>query len=65
MIPILKDDFIYFDNSATTQKPQEVIDAICNYYKNEIFVTKEKRAIGGPIALYVGNFTFPQSPELP
>ena len=34
MIPILKDDFIYFDNSATTQKPQEVIDAICNYYKN-------------------------------
>ena len=26
---------IYFDNGSTTQKPQSVIDAIDNYYKNE------------------------------
>ncbi len=26
---------IYFDNGSTTQKPQSVIDAINNYYKNE------------------------------
>ncbi len=25
---------IYFDNAATTQKPKQVIDAICNYYTN-------------------------------
>ncbi len=25
---------IYFDNAATSQKPKEVIDAICHYYKN-------------------------------
>ena len=23
---------VYFDNAATTQKPQEVIDALVNYY---------------------------------
>lgn len=28
-------DLIYFDNGATTQKPQVVIDEIANYYKNE------------------------------
>ena len=28
-------DLIYFDNSATTQKPQCVIDAICNFYAEE------------------------------
>jgi len=38
--PILKSkvngkDLIYFDNGATTQKPQVVIDEITNYYKNE------------------------------
>ena len=27
---------IYFDNSATTLKPQCVIDAVCNYYSNMI-----------------------------
>jgi cysteine desulfurase/selenocysteine lyase len=26
---------IYFDNGATAQKPQSVIDAIDNYYKNQ------------------------------
>ena len=26
---------VYFDNGATTQKPQVVIDRIANYYKNE------------------------------
>jgi len=25
---------VYFDNAATTQKPQSVIDGISNYYKN-------------------------------
>jgi cysteine desulfurase/selenocysteine lyase len=27
-------DLVYFDNAATSQKPQCVIDAISNYYKN-------------------------------
>jgi cysteine desulfurase/selenocysteine lyase len=27
-------DLVYFDNAATTQKPQVVIDAISNYYTN-------------------------------
>ena len=28
-------DLVYFDNGATTQKPQAVIDAESNYYQNE------------------------------
>src|SRR5688572_2334129 len=37
MFPILKREvkghpLVYFDNAATTQKPQEVIDALVNYY---------------------------------
>ena len=28
-------DLVYFDNGATSQKPQSVIDAIDNYYKEE------------------------------
>ncbi len=37
--PILKSrinnhQLVYFDNAATTQKPQSVIDGISNYYKN-------------------------------
>ena len=37
--PILKSKvngqpLIYFDNAATSQKPQCVIDAVSNYYKN-------------------------------
>ena len=37
--PILKtkvngQPLIYFDNAATSQKPQCVIDAVNNYYKN-------------------------------
>lgn len=37
--PILKrkihgKPLVYLDNAATTQKPQEVLDAIVNYYKN-------------------------------
>ena len=32
--PILNTDIIYFDNAATTLKPQCVIDEIDNYYKN-------------------------------
>ena len=36
--PILKSkinnhDLVYFDNAATTQKPQSVIDSISNYYE--------------------------------
>ena len=26
---------VYFDNAATTQKPNSVIDAISNYYRND------------------------------
>ena len=38
--PILKrkvndKDLVYFDNGATTQKPQSVIDAVSNYYQEE------------------------------
>ena len=32
--PILKHDLIYFDNGATTLKPQRVIDAVNDYYLN-------------------------------
>ena len=32
--PILKQDIIYFDNSATTMKPREVIDEVIDYYSN-------------------------------
>lgn len=32
--PMLKQDIIYFDNGATTFKPQIVIDAITDYYSN-------------------------------
>ena len=32
--PILKNDYIYFDNGATTFKPKCVIDEISNYYEN-------------------------------
>ena len=32
--PMLKHDYIYFDNGATTFKPQCVIDEISNYYCN-------------------------------
>ena len=30
--PILKNDLIYFDNGATSLKPQRVVDAIVDYY---------------------------------
>ncbi len=32
--PILKNNLIYFDNSATTFKPQAVIDSMVDYYTN-------------------------------
>jgi len=32
--PMLRNDLIYFDNGATTLKPQCVIDEITNYYEN-------------------------------
>ena len=32
--PMLKQDYIYFDNGATTFKPKCVIDEVCNYYEN-------------------------------
>jgi len=32
---IYKKPLIYFDNAATTQKPNAVIDAISNYYRND------------------------------
>ena len=32
--PMLKHDYIYFDNGATTFKPKCVIDEITNYYEN-------------------------------
>ncbi len=32
--PMLKHDYIYFDNGATTFKPKAVIDEINNYYEN-------------------------------
>lgn len=31
-IPMLKNDIIYFDNGATTYKPQVVIDSVVEYY---------------------------------
>lgn len=33
-IPMLKNNLIYFDNGATTLKPQSVIDAVVDYYSN-------------------------------
>lgn len=32
--PMLKKEIVYFDNSATTFKPNVVIDSLCEYYKN-------------------------------
>ncbi len=32
--PILKNDLIYFDNGATTLKPQVVVDSMIDYYTN-------------------------------
>ena len=32
--PMLKHDYIYFDNGATTFKPKAVIDEVNNYYEN-------------------------------
>ena len=37
--PILKrkiseHDLIFFDNAATTQKPNQVIDTVADYYRN-------------------------------
>lgn len=32
--PMLKQDIIYFDNGATSLKPQEIINAIVDYYSN-------------------------------
>ena len=32
--PVLKKNIIYFDNGATTLKPQIVIDAMVDYYSN-------------------------------
>ena len=32
--PMLKNDYIYFDNGATTFKPKCVIDEVVNYYEN-------------------------------
>ena len=32
--PMLKNDYIYFDNGATTFKPKCVIDEVSNYYEN-------------------------------
>ena len=29
------EDLVYLDNAATSQKPQAVIDAIANYYRND------------------------------
>ena len=32
--PMLKNNLIYFDNGATTLKPQCVIDSVVDYYSN-------------------------------
>ena len=32
--PMLKQDIVYFDNGATTLKPQCVIDKMVDYYSN-------------------------------
>lgn len=32
--PMLKQDIVYFDNGATSLKPQKMIDAIVDYYSN-------------------------------
>ena len=32
--PMMNKDIIYFDNGATTLKPNTVIDEISNYYRN-------------------------------
>ena len=31
--PIINDTYSYLDNSATSQKPKQVIDAVCKYYE--------------------------------
>ena len=33
--PILSQDYVYFDNAATTQKPKQVIQAVEEYYHGE------------------------------
>ena len=34
-------DLVYLDSAATSQKPQEVIDAVCNFYsKNNASVKR-------------------------
>ena len=33
---ILKDDFIFFDNCATTLKPNIVVDETVKYYTHEL-----------------------------
>jgi len=32
--PMICDEQIYFDTAATAQKPQVVIDALCDFYSN-------------------------------
>ena len=33
--PQISDDFVYFDNAATTFKPQSVIDAMAHFYESK------------------------------
>ena len=32
--PMLNEDYIYFDNGATTFKPNQVIQSVVDYYTN-------------------------------
>ena len=36
--PMLKQDIVYFDNGATTLKPQCVIDKMVDYYSNILLI---------------------------
>ena len=36
--PLLKSGLIYLDNSATSQKPTEVIEAVKKYYENDLII---------------------------
>ncbi len=59
-------DLIYFDNAATTQKPDIVVDGICDFYKNDYsnihrgiydlaaITTQKYEAVRDKVATFIG-----------